>query len=177
MEKENLGIMKKLVIAWDLDMTLINTLHRVKYKSNGEFDLKHWIESSKSWDIVSKDTLLPLYDLYLEFKKTGFTQICVTARNMKETDYRYLSENKLEFDLILHREDSMQLDFILKSEKLIEFFKKDNRIPFMAFDDKPENLQVFDNFGFRTFHAEYMNEKLRVQNFRDIIRKPGEFND
>ena len=35
--------------------------------------------------------------------------------------------------------------------------------------------QFIDKYGFRTFHATYMNEKLKAENFSDIKIKPGEF--
>lgn len=163
--------MTKMVVLFDLDGTLIDSSHRVRYKNNGEFDLDYWIETSKKWEKVKKDKLLPLAELYKEFKKTGFSLICVTARNMQEADFRYLKENELEFEMILHRGDSLELDEVLKSQKLKAFFEENDRIPFMAYDDKQENLEVFDKFGFRTFHATYMNKKL--ENEKKI--KPKDF--
>ena len=160
--------MEKLVIAWDLDGTLIDSTHRVKFKEDGEFDLEEWIKSSEDKDSVFKDTLLPLSNVYFEFAKSGFTQICVTARNMTDIDFEYLSSNGLYFDMILHRGDSLELDEELKSRKLQNFLKAKGRIPFMAFDDKEENLKIFDNYGFRTFQAIYMNEKLKKDSFSDI---------
>jgi len=152
--------MSQLVIAIDLDQTVIDSKHRVKFKSNGEFDLDNWIENSNKWEVVSKDTLLPLASLYREFRNTGFSIICVTARKMQDADFRFLKEHNLEFDMILHREDSQDLDNVLKSERLTKYFEDSDKIPFMAFDDKQENLEIFDKFGFRTFHANYINAKL-----------------
>ncbi len=159
--------MKKLVIAWDLDGTLISARHRSKRKQNGEFDMEYWLENSTE-EFIMKDTLLPLVDLYNEFKKTGFTQICVTARRMNEFDFKFLEKNGLVFEKILHRESSEELDHILKDTKINDFFNENNLIPFMAFDDKVDNLKIFDKYGFRVFNARYMNYKLKKKNIKNI---------
>lgn len=165
--------LKKLVVAWDLDGTLIDSSHRAR-RINGIFDLDYWIEKSTE-EYIMKDSLLPLYHLYLEYKKTGFTQICVTARPMSEADYKFLKTHGMDFDMILHRSDSQELDQILKNNKLKDYFEENKMIPFMAFDDKQENLEVFDKFGFRTFLATYMNDKLNKNSFQEITSKPKEF--
>lgn len=159
--------LKRLCIVWDLDGTLIDSSHRVRFHENGEFDLEAWYEKNTE-EYIMKDSLLPLYELYASYRDMGYTQICVTARNMSSVDMKYLHENNLTFDMVLHREDSMDLDEVLKSKKLKAYFKEFQLIPFMAFDDKEENLKVFDSFGFRTFQAIYMNKKLTAEKFDDI---------
>jgi hypothetical protein len=168
--------MKKLVVAWDLDFTLIDSSHRIKLKENGDIDLEDWYKTSNDKEMVFKDILLPLSELFYEFQKTGFTQICVTARKMTQTDFDYLKSNGLKFDAVLHRANSLELDEVLKNKKLKEFLEKEGRIPFMAFDDKNENLEVFDKYGFRTFNAIYMNEKLKKSSYEDILKiSPSDF--
>jgi len=154
-------MLSKLVIAWDLDGTLVDSSHRIKFLNNGDFDLCHWVDTSNNLDMVMKDTLLPLVEVYRSFKKAGYTQICVTARDMTKCDYEFLSKNDLLFDMILHRGDSLELCHILKSRRLKDYFNLSGKIPFMAFDDNEDNLNVFDNFGFRTFHALTVNEKIK----------------
>lgn len=166
--------LKNLVIAWDLDGTLIDSSHRCSFDSDNKFDLKYWLDHCTS-EFISKDKILPLYEVFQEFSKTGFTQICVTARILGEDDYAYFKKHNLKFDMILHRENSQDLDSILKSKKLKDFFELNNYVPFMAYDDKEDNLKVFDNFGFRTFQAVYMNEKLKVDNYRSLTFSPKDF--
>lgn len=165
--------MEKLVIAWDLDGTLISAMHRARRKENGEFDIEYWLENSTE-ELIAKDILLPLVDLYKEFKKTGFTQICVTARRMNQFDFKYLKDNGLEFAKILHRKNSEELDSVLKDINLNKYFEQNSMIPFMAFDDKLENLKVFDKYGFRVFNANYMNAKLQADNIKDL-KNPSYF--
>lgn len=156
--------MKELVVAFDLDHTLVDASHRGRRDENGEWDLEYWIENS-ILEHIMKDKLLPLVDVYRELKKTNHTLILVTARELKEDDYIFLKHNNLEFDFYLERKNSKELDEVLKDKLLKEFFEENGLIPYMAFDDKEENLEVFDSYGFRTFNAIYMNEKLRKGKF------------
>ena len=167
--------LKHLVIAWDLDGTLIHpTPERIKIDDNGKFDLQFWIDHTTR-EFIMKDTLLPLCDVFYAYQKAGFTQICVTARDLCDADYEYFKKHNLNFDVILHRGDSQDLDQLLKSKRLKSFFDSYDMIPFEYWDDKQENLDVADEFGFRTFHATYMNEKLGKHNLREINFRPKEF--
>ena len=57
-----------LVVAFDLDHTLVNASHRGRRDKDGNWDLEYWIENSVLKNIM-KDRLLPLVDVYREFKK------------------------------------------------------------------------------------------------------------
>jgi len=159
--------MNNLVIAWDLDGTLFDSSHRVSFKEDGSFNLEAWIENCTEEQIF-KDKDLPLLSLFYEFQKTGFTQIAVTARKMCKADYSFLKSKGMDFKMILQRADSTELDHVLKDRKLKDYFSVNNLIPFMAFDDKEDNLKIFDKFGFRTFQAVYMNEKLSKNSYLEI---------
>lgn len=171
----NQSLVEKLVIAWDLDGTLFDSTHRVRFNEDGSFDLDFWVENCVHEQIF-QDADLPLLALFYEFQKTGFTQIAVTARKLVQADKDFFAHKGLNFKMVLHRENSLDLDHVLKNEKLQQYFEVNNLIPFMAFDDKEDNLKIFDKFGFRTFQANYMNEKLRKGSF-DLIRdlKPSMF--
>jgi len=168
--------LSKLVVAWDLDGTIVDSSNRIRFDQNGVFDLDYWRETSNDFEMVSQDKLLPLIEVYRSFKKAGYTQICVTARLMCENDFKYLEENNISFDMILHRGDSLELDYILKSKRLKDYFELSGRIPFMAFDDKEDNLRIFDKFGFRTFQANYMNEKMKKNSLSEVVFNPSDFN-
>lgn len=167
--------MKKMVIAWDLDGTLICSKHRSSLKEDGTFDLEAW-RAKCIPEFINQDTLLPLADAFFENQKTGYTQIAVTARDMVQADFDYLKSKGMHFDMILHRKNSDELDEVLKNKRLQDFLNKEGRIPFMAFDDKEENLAVFDRYGFRTFNAKYMNYKLAATSYEEIAGiKPKDF--
>jgi len=163
----NTPTMSKLVIAWDLDGTLFDSSHRIKFNDDGSFDLDYWIANCVEEQIF-KDEALPLLELFYEFQKTGFTQIAVTARDICAADLKFFKSKNMDFKMILHRADSHDLDHVLKDQKLKEFFSANGMIPYMAYDDKEENLAIFDKYGFRTFQALYMNEKLKSSSYADI---------
>jgi|SaaInlStandDraft_4_1057021.scaffolds.fasta_scaffold02867_7 hydroxymethylpyrimidine pyrophosphatase-like HAD family hydrolase len=161
--------MKNLVVAFDLDGTLIDSTHRQRVKEDGSFDIEYWLRNIK-YSKISEDSLLPLYDLYLELKKTNHTIIAVTARKISLHDMTFFKDNGIYFDKILHRGDSKELDEVLKDQQLQKYFEENGLIPFIAFDDKQENLDVFDKYGFRTFHATYMNDKLLEKKYNPKIK-------
>jgi len=81
----------------------------------------------------------------------------------------------MNFKMILHRKNSLELDEVLKDQRLQDFFKDEGRIPFQAYDDKQENLEIFDKYGFRTFQAKYLNEVLKKNSYSEIDVKPSHF--
>jgi hydroxymethylpyrimidine pyrophosphatase-like HAD family hydrolase len=148
--------MKNKLIAFDLDGTLIDSSHRF----NG--DLDSWIKHS-TYEFIKKDKLLPLCEIYQLLKEDGYTVIAVTARKMQVTDYYYLHENNLVFDEILHREESTEADHELKHDLMNKFLSHNKGLtPFIAFDDKEENLNIFSSFGFKTYHPDRFNFPKRI---------------
>jgi phosphoglycolate phosphatase-like HAD superfamily hydrolase len=141
------------VVAFDLDGTLIDSSHRY----NG--CLNHWIKNSVREHIMN-DSLLPLVDFYHLVRESGVKVIAVTAREMKPDDYYFLTYHGIVFDHILHREDYVGPDFALKDIRLSEFFSNFNYQPLVAFDDKPENLKVFEKHGFKVYNAEDINKEF-----------------
>ena len=150
--------MKQFVVAFDLDGTLIDSEHRCnQWGDNSKgVDVQYWIENSTR-ERIFQDSLLPLVEMYYEFKKTNYTLIAVTAREMTVHDMDFLEHHGIDFKMVLHRGDNRELDHIIKEKKLNELFESGEYIPFLAFDDKEENLEVFKKFGFRTFNAAKLN--------------------
>lgn len=166
-KKEHTEVIKRQVIAFDLDHTLIDSSHRHCTHPDGSFNLQGWIEKS-TWEHIQKDVLLPLCHHFWAFKEAGFTVIAVTAREMREPDYRFLRENDLEFDAILERGNSKELDEQLKNGKLREFLSQEGRIPYLFFDDKDENLEVAKKYGFQTMKAQLFNLKTVVKDYHSV---------
>ena len=156
--------MQQLVNIFDLDHTLIDSSHRMnKFKdSSYDLDIDYWLENNTHENIM-QDKLLPLVELFKEFQKTQFTNIAVTARSLSISDFQYLEKNGLNFHMILHRENSIELDHVLKEKKLQELFDSGKYLPFLALDDKDDNLTVFKKFGFKCFNAIQFNKKLATQ--------------
>lgn len=154
-------MINKLVNIFDLDYTIIDSSHRANkfHDYHKGVDYEFWVQHL-SLENVMKDKLLPISELLKEFGKTSFANIAVTARSMYAPDYEYLKRHGLYFHMILHREDSRELDHVIKEKKLTELFENGDYIPFLAFDDKEENLKIFEQFGFKCFNALEFNNKL-----------------
>ena len=151
----------RFVNVFDLDCTLIDSSHRINKSGKLEdgLDLDYWTDHSIP-EFINKDKLLPLVEVFKEFKKTGFSNIAVTAREMTNADYEFLVANDLHFDMILHREDSQELDHVLKDRKLCDLFSTTDLKPFLAFDDKQDNLDIFKKFGFTCINALDINKVM-----------------
>lgn len=162
-------IMSRKVVAFDLDNTLIDSNHRVRIDENGVFDLDYWRKHS-TWEYISKDTLLPCYFEYLTYKQLGCRIIAVTARQLNEYDFKYFKKYNLIFDEIIQRGNSLELDEELKNRKLNDFFDEMNGkyFPYIAFDDKEENLKVFEKHGFKAFNANVVNLYNSLESFEAI---------
>lgn len=166
-KEEHVNVIKRQVIAFDLDHTLIDSSHRNVTNPDGSFNLTGWIEKS-TWEYIQQDKLLPLCHHFWAFKEAGFTLIAVTAREMREDDYRFLKENDLDFDLVLERGNSKELDEQLKDGKLHEFLSEEGRIPYLFFDDKDENLEVAAKHGFQPMKAQLFNLRTVVKDYHSI---------
>lgn len=166
-EEEHKKTMKRLVVAFDLDHTLIDSTHRITLKEDGSLDLNAWHETC-TWEYIQRDTLLPLYHHFKSFKEMGVTVIAVTAREMRDADFKYLEKYGLNFDYVLYRENSQELDHDLKNGKFAEFLSQDGRIPFLFYDDKQENLDVASKYGFAPLKAQLFNLKTVVKNWHSI---------
>lgn len=171
--KKSQSQVKRMLVGWDIDGTLFDSSHRCKIV-DGKFDLDFWNKHCTE-EYIFKDKPLPLLDIFYAYQAAGFTQVCVTARVLCDADYAFFKSHNLHFDAFLHREDSSSLDEVLKSKRLTEYLEENEMIPFAYWDDKQENLDVADSFGFRTFHASYMNEKLAKSKYQDIDFTPKEF--
>lgn len=153
--------MQQFINIFDLDCTLIDSSHRIN--ESGDYtlglDLDYWIENCTEEQIM-KDKLLPLADLFYEFQKTNFTNIAVTARQMTDADFEFLKKHNFNFEMVLHRENSRELDHVMKEKKIQELFDSSDYIPFLAFDDKEANLDIFRKFGFRCYNALELNKNI-----------------
>ena len=170
LRQDRLSYSKRQVIVFDLDNTLIDSSHRARNKPDGSYDLEYWRKHS-TWEYISKDTLLPAYFDYLNFRDQGYTIVAVTAREMDENDHRYLEEHGLEVAAILSRGDSKELDHVLKHRLLDKFFYVDSetpRLPFLFYDDKPENLEVAKKYNFIPVNAVFRNLASIAKDFYSV---------
>ena len=97
--------MIKKIKIYDLDGTLINSLHRYK-TINGKIDLAHW-RANDTAEQVKKDSFLDLYEwLKIDLKRKDTYVIFATARACVDGDHNYdfLKYHDIMPDLFIHRQ-------------------------------------------------------------------------
>ena len=91
------------IIIFDLDETVIDSRHRTPNHPDGTLNLAAYIENHTP-ENVAKDTLLPLAKVFHDRRAKGDYIIILTARDMKDCDYKFLADNGLEYDKIMSRD-------------------------------------------------------------------------
>jgi len=152
---------------FDLDHTVIDSSHRQITKLDGSLDLKAWRENCTA-EKIAQDKLLPLAEKMREFHRLGDTVIVCTARVMTTNDRQYLLDNGLFYTALLCRdgENDNREDYILKREKLTEYFASQNislanwtrRAVF--YDDNESVLRMANELGIKTHNAIILNRQL-----------------
>ena len=85
--------MIKTVHIFDMDGTIVSSLHRYRLGEDGKIDLSHWIENCKP-EMIKKDTLLPHAALYKALLKDPTAYVVIaTARYMQKADFNFVKEN------------------------------------------------------------------------------------
>ena len=131
------------VYIYDLDMTIIDSSHRRKYDTDGNFRLSYWRDHNTREDIF-KDSLLPLAK-HMKKKMVDNIVIICTAREINQDDLDFLEAHGIRYDHIIHRKkgDRTQ-DHILKYIQLKNFLRDNPYIKSsrkIMYDDSMENLQ------------------------------------
>lgn len=101
----------EMIFIFDLDGTVIDTSHRYRDLPCGKIDLDYWFANSTP-EMIAKDTLLPIADVWKRYHSEGHTIVVCTARSFSPLNgvdlgqvyLDYLSDNGLLYDAILHRE-------------------------------------------------------------------------
>lgn len=97
--------MIKKIKVYDLDGTIINSLHRYKTK-NGRIDLEHWRKNDTPKKVM-QDSFLDLYKwLQVDLKRKDTFVIFATARACVENDHNYdfLKHHNIFPDMFIHRQ-------------------------------------------------------------------------
>ena len=133
------------MIVFDLDQTIINSIHRTPFHSDGTVDIQGYIQNQTKENIM-KDTILPLADtMKKEFYNT-FIVVC-TARKMTDFDYEFLSLNGLRFHEIYERgnvpKEISSLPDALYKTKCLNKYKKTK---YTFYDDSEEVINLFKQY-------------------------------
>jgi hypothetical protein len=85
--------MVKTIHIFDMDGTIVSSLHRYRLGEDGKIDLSHWIENCKP-ELIEKDTLLPHAALYKALLKDPTAYVVIaTARYMTHADFEFVENN------------------------------------------------------------------------------------
>ena len=149
------------MLVFDLDQTVVNSLHRTSFDKNGKVNIPEYIRNQTKENIM-KDTVLPLADLWKkEYKNNTFIVVC-TARKMTKFDYDFLENNELFFHEIYERGNvpskyASLPDSLYKSKCL----KKYKNTEYTFYDDSEEVINLFKGYPNVTMvDAKYVNEIL-----------------
>jgi len=84
--------MIKEIHIYDMDGTIVSSLHRFKTGSNGKIDLPYWIENCTP-EKIAQDTLLPLAEQYqAQLLDPEIYVMIATARVIETADYNYIRD-------------------------------------------------------------------------------------
>lgn len=141
----------KRVQIYDMDGTIVCSLHRYRTIDGARIDLQYWRDNS---DLAYSDSLLPLAEQYkADLLDEETFVIIATARVMGEEDWRFVRDILGQPDYFIHRKpDDNRSGGLLKIKGLQKFFNlkpfKNAEITF--YEDNATYLKtVCDHFGIR----------------------------
>jgi hypothetical protein len=149
---------------YDLDGTIIDSSHRIRFDENGNLDLEHWKRNSTKEQIF-QDDLLPLYWQLVQDYKSGHIVVLCTARNFGKWDWEYLHTMGIYYDYVITRPDqNTTADDVLKSQTTSWLF---NLKPFRDmkktfYDDNIRNLYALARKGADVVNARTWNERFSI---------------
>ena len=150
------------MVIFDLDMTVIDTSHRIKFLPDGSQDLVDWVANCVP-DKIALDSLLPLADYWKRVQSERGKIAVITSRVMQDADYRFLRDNGLEYNFLLSR---LVDDYRPCHEYKLEQFRRLHKVTgvkyqFMRyFDDNLECLKMASKLGVICFDAVEYNNML-----------------
>lgn len=152
-------------VIFDLDGTVIDSEHRKATLPDGSLDLEHWVANNTP-EKIAQDSLLPLAEQMRKIYSVGHTVIICTARMFSPADMKFLLDNDLPYDVLLHREPgNMEGDDTLKVRLLEDYFQSqgfscvEDASP-MMFDDNLKVIEAMLSIGVACFDAVGFNRRL-----------------
>ena len=141
----------KKVNIYDMDGTIVCSMHRYKTDSMGKIDLQFWRDNQH---LAMNDSLLPLAKQYqADLANPEIYVIIATARVMNEPDYAFVNNVLGKPDFLISRNEGDSISGgQLKINGLTKFFNLKNfqNAEFTFFEDNATYLKtVCDHFGIR----------------------------
>ena len=157
--------MKNITLIFDLDETVINSLHRTPNFPDGTLNLQAYIKSHTA-ENVAKDTLLPLAKIMQNAIKQGYTVAILTARDMLPCDYAFLVKYNISPSHIFSRDRCNNDNHYKMSDGAykVEWFRKMPKVlteqHCIMFDDSKVVKAAMRKIGVVTLCAHKANKKL-----------------
>lgn len=141
----------KKVSIYDMDGTIVCSMHRYKIDSTGKIDLQYWRDNQH---LAMDDKLLPLAKQYQkELLDPEIYVIIATARVMNEPDYHFVNIVLGKPDFLISRKEGDSISGgKLKINGLTKFFNLKNfaNAEFTFYEDNATYLKtVCDYFNIR----------------------------
>lgn len=140
--------MRKAIVIFDLDETIIDSSHRTPNHPDGTLDLNAYFEN-KTRENIFKDKLLPLADKMKEMYDSGFFHVVIcTARLMNQDDYDFLEFHGLNFHEIYERGNVRKPHHagLPDAEYKTKQLKKYKQTPYTFFDDASPIIDTFSAY-------------------------------
>ena len=166
---------QKIFHLFDLDGTVIDSLHRVKpcLKEGGDLDLAMYRREACTHDKIMSDELLPLVDHMRALIQSGESVGICTARSMRKSDYIFLRQHGVKTPFIASRDrihkffpaDMVQAicqsgDAAYKAAWLHMLKATRPETMIHLYDDHEGVLAAAASLGVVTFDAKSINERL-----------------
>ena len=143
---------KPRVLMYDLDGTIIDSSHRIKFKSDGSLDLEHW-KANNTKEMIFEDSLLPMYwQLRSDYINGDIIVIC-TARELTKWDWEFIHSMGIYYDYVISRPlGNNTQDHLLKRNQLKHFWnlKQYRKLHKIFYDDNENNLSAIRSLGSNT---------------------------
>ena len=152
------------MLVFDLDMTVIDTSHRIRFLADGSQDIDDWVRKCTP-EYIMQDRLLPLANYWKNQQSIGKKIAVITSRIMTAADYRYLDDNNLSYYFLLSR---LENDRRPCHEYKRAQFRRLHIVtgipyPYMRyFEDNEACLDMARKLGVNCFDAKVYN-KLRIE--------------
>ena len=136
--------MFKEIHIYDMDGTIVCSMHRFKTLDNGKIDLQYWIDNCTP-EKVALDSLLPLATQYkAQISDPAVYVVIATARVMAESDYNFIRDNLGMPNKIISRNgrtDSRKgADMKIAGLRYLKNLKQFAKIPKTFYEDNKDYL-------------------------------------
>ena len=141
--------MIKEIHIYDMDGTIVCSLHRFATTSEGKIDLPHWIENATP-EKIAQDSLLPLADQYqAQLADPEIYVVIATARVMSQADFDFVKNVLGQPNKIISRkmgETTKGSEMKIAGLRFLKNLKQFASVPKTFYEDNKDYLYPVANF-------------------------------